>query len=544
VPARTVLTLLQAAGRGRRVPRPRRPPLRRRAAALLVLSIVVGVAIGAVLAAESHRTTPIHATQTAPRPAGAQTRPLRADVTLAAGSGQIRVPDSYLGLSTEYWAVPSWERQGSVLSRVLGLLRVPGDGPLVLRIGGDSADKTLWDSNTGVFPEWVVELTPAWLNELTALERRTGVRLILDLNLVTATAAISAEWAGAADAALPRGSLLGFEIGNEPDLYSRKTWNEIVSQTIAASELLPESLTPTGYAEDFDAYARAVLAVAPGVPLFGPVVAYPARGVGWIATLLARPHPGLRAVTAHEYPYSACARPWSSQYPTIARLLGESATAGIAKALEPAIRTAARAGLRFRLSELNSVTCGGRAGVSDAFATALWAPDALFELLRAGVDAVNVHVRPGTINAAFSLSSRGLSANPLLYGLILFARTVGPESKLVPVRVAASRPLRLKAWAVRVRSGAWHVLLINKGRSAVTAALHLPGLGRVGPASIERLRAPSVDSRFGVTLAGQHLSLSGRWVGSRSLQRIPRDSGAYEVTVPGFSAALVETPRG
>jgi hypothetical protein len=32
--------------------------------------------------------------------------------------------------------------------------------------------------------------------------------------------------------------------------------------------------------------------------------------------------------------------------------------------------------------------------VSDTFATALWAPDALFELLRAGIDGVNVHVRP------------------------------------------------------------------------------------------------------------------------------------------------------
>ena len=223
-----------------------------------------------------------------------------------------------------------------------------------------------------------------------------------------------------------------------------------------------------------------------------------------------------------------------ASYPTIARLLAEPATAGMAKAIEPAIRFAARAGLPLRLTELNSVNCGGRAGVSDTFATALWAPDALFELLRAGVDAVNVHVRPGTINAAFSLSSHGLSANPLLYGLILFARTLGPDPELVPVQVAGSHSLRLKAWAVRVRSGALHMLLINKGGQAVTTTLRLPGLG----ASVRSAADALVGGlAFGVTLDGQHLSLTGRWIGSRSVERILPISTTYEVTVPRFSAA-------
>ena len=59
-------------------------------------------------------------------------------------------------------------------------------------------------------------------------------RLILDLNLVTASPAISAEWAGRAEAALPSGSIAGFEIGNEPDLFSRKVWLGIVSRTSSA----------------------------------------------------------------------------------------------------------------------------------------------------------------------------------------------------------------------------------------------------------------------------------------------------------------------
>ena len=65
-------------------------------------------------------------------------------------------------------------------------------------------------------------MTPSWLKQVSVLVRRSGVRLILDLNLVTTSPAISAQWAGAAEAALPHGSIAGFEIGNEPDLYNRK----------------------------------------------------------------------------------------------------------------------------------------------------------------------------------------------------------------------------------------------------------------------------------------------------------------------------------
>ena len=144
------------------------------------------------------------------------------------------------------------------------------------------------------------------------------------------------------------------------------------------------------------------------MPLVGPVVANP-DPPEWISSLLSAPHPGLGAVSAHRYPYSACVHdPFNPAYPSTGP--SESATVGMARALTPAVRLAHRAGLPFRLTELNSVTCGGVEGVSDTFATALWAPDALFELLRAGVDGVNVHVRPYTINAAFACHARGLRA--------------------------------------------------------------------------------------------------------------------------------------
>jgi hypothetical protein len=505
----------------------------RRIVALLLAAVVV-VGTGSLFLATAHHPSSAPATRvTAP------TTPLPAEVSIVHGARTIHIPGSFLGLSTEYWAIPVWDQQSSVLSRVLSLLRVPGDGPLVLRIGGDSADEALWESAVGELPAWVVELTPAWLSQTSALVRHSGVRLILDLNLVTASPAISAQWADAAEDTLPRGGIAGFEIGNEPDLYNRSYWMRVVFATIAAGQLLPRSLSASDYAADFNAYARAVAAVGPGEPLLGPAVAYPSRDIKWISTLLARPHPGLRAVSAHWYPYSACARPGSPGYPTIARLLSEAATAGAASRLAPAVRLAHSAGLPFRLTELNSVTCRGRPGVSDTFTTALWAPDALFELLRTGVDAVNVHVRPGTSNAAFSLTRNGLSTSPLLYGLILFSRTLGPGAQLVPVHTYSSPSLRLKVWAVRLRSGALHVLLINKGDRPAAVALRLPG---ARPATVERLLAPSASARSGVTLGGRHLSAAGAWVGSPRTEWIVPYASGYRITVPRFSAALVDVP--
>ena len=47
------------------------------------------------------------------------------------------------------------------------------------------------------------------------------MRLIVDLNLVTDTPLTAATWARAAETSLPRGSIIGFEVGNEPDIYDR-----------------------------------------------------------------------------------------------------------------------------------------------------------------------------------------------------------------------------------------------------------------------------------------------------------------------------------
>jgi hypothetical protein len=449
------------------------------------------------------------------------------------------VPRSFFGISTEYWAIPVFERRFVEFVRVLRLLHAPGTGRFVLRVGGDSTDHALFDVDVGRRPRGIFQLDSDWFGQMRALVNHIDARLILDLNLVTDLPRMAGLWADAAIDELPRGTVSGFEIGNEPDLYSHRHWLAVFAHIEPLARVLPPRLTPATYVDLFQAYGRVLAALAPHMPLLGPVVAYPIAHSDWITTLLEARHPGLRMVTAHEYPYSACAGPLSRSYPTVARLLAEEATAGVVARMKRSIDVAHGEGLPFRLTELNSVTCGGVPGVSDTFATALWAPDMLFELLRAGVDGVNVHVRAYAVNAAFTLARQGIVAHPLLYGLITFTRMLGPDARLVAVHLRTGG--HLKAWATQVAGRTLHVLLINKGTGRATVRLSVPASGA---ASVQRLLAPSVAARSGVTLDGRYLGPNVEWRGHRSSETIAPVGAGYRLALPPTSAALLTFQLG
>ena len=474
----------------------------------------------------------------APPPQPAGPAPAVASVTVTRNAYTVPVPGSFFGISTEYWALPLFERNIPVFERVLAMLHEPGDGPLVLRIGGDSADHSFWMPRSRRMPGWAFALTPSFLARLSALVRRDRVKLIIDLNLVTDNPLTAAEWAHAAETALPRGSIVGFEIGNEPDLYSRRYWMAATAKSPFQVSSLPLALTPSTYVADFRAYAAVLGEGAPDIPMVGPAVAHSRVSLPYISTLIENQRAELGSVSGHLYPYSACVHnPRSPSHPTVERVLSRQATYAFHSDVVGAVAVAHAAGLKFRLTEFNSVTCGGKPGVSDTFATALWAPDALFTAMRTGVDGANLHVRANAINAAFTITRGGLVARPLLYGLMLFNQTLGPQARLVRLQLSAPRSLNVSAWAVQVRGGILHVLLIDKSNRAVRFDLHLPA---GGPASVQRLIAPSPYARGGVTLDGRHLNYEARWIGAARTETIsPGLRGGYEVTLARRSAALI-----
>ncbi len=461
-------------------------------------------------------------------------------VTIPARESLVDIPRSFLGFSTEYWTLPVDELHAKLYRRVLSDLHVPGDGPFVLRIGGDSSDHTFYDPRYGHLPRWAFDLTPEFVDRTAAIVRRLGLRVILDMNLITGSPELAGSWARYAETQMPPRSIIGLEVGNEPDLYSYAFWLGVTAGIRISGDGLPRDITPVDYAADFRAYAWVLTRVAPGVPLLAPALANPGADRSFISTLIASPHPGLRVISGHRYPYSGCTPPNTPQYPTFARVLGEQATAGMARSVKPAVLIAHRAGFPFELTEFNSITCGGLPGVSNTYATALWAPDAAFELLAAGVKAIHLHARQHAINDPFTFDPTGLQARPLLYGLMLFIRTLGPHARLVPLRLKSATDLHLKAWAVRVGARTLHLLLINKGPNALRVGLHLPTRD---PASMQRLLGPSPSATTDVTLRGQTFGHEATWQGKPARTQIkPHAPGHYTVPLPPYSAALLTLP--
>jgi hypothetical protein len=380
-----------------------------------------------------------------------------------------------------------------------------------------------------------------------ALAHRLGAKMIMGLNLAANDPTLAAAEARAYVKAFGRDSLEALEIGNEPNVFHNVT----VFHTASGGRI---HARPPGYGySQFLPEFAAIASASPPLPLAGPALAVgPTPGDGsWIQSL-----PGFLThqrrvgiVTVHRYPLRNCyVAPSSEQYPTVPNLLAGYATAGLANSLRPWVRVAHGEHRQLRVDELNSVACRGRKGVSDTFASSLWAVDALFQLARLGVDGVSIHTLPNSAYEAFQFSRHNgrwrAWVRPVYYGLQLFAEAAPPGSRLIRLTGVKART-QVSAWATRAPDQRLRVVLINKSQSRNrTVALRIPGsAGTTG--TVGRMLAPSVHSRRGVTLGGRTYG-SQTYTGSLSpLQTQPLTGGAgtYVVKLPRGSAALLTFDR-
>jgi hypothetical protein len=246
--------------------------------------------------------------------------------------------------------------------------------------------------------------------------------------------------------------------------------------------------------------------------------------------------------TYHFYPLRRCYTPSSSPVaPTLANLLSRQAIT-VPADIRAAVSAAHAHGARFRLDELNSVSCKGQSGVSDTFASALWALEALYRMARAGIDGVNIHTLANVPYEPFAFSNAGgqwrAEVKPMYYGLLAFARAAPAGSRFLPT---AHRGIGgFRSWATRGRDGTDHLVLINDARHPLTLAIAAPGA--TGDATLERLKAPGLTATGGVSLGGQSYgasTTSGELSGPLQGQRLSQVQQHYVVSLPGDSAALL-----
>jgi hypothetical protein len=449
------------------------------------------------------------------------------------------MPPGFLGFSFEYKAMHQYAgRNPTAINPVLlSLVKQlnPGQSPII-RIGGDSTDYTWWPIPGEIAPGGVsYALTPGWLRTVRAFATDLNAKLILGINLEAGRPALAAQEARALVQGIGTNDIGALEIGNEPDIYP-VVWYQ--SRNGVTYRGRPASYTMQDFIAEFSRFR----AVMPAVPIAGPALA----GATWMADLPAflSAEPGLAYVTYHHYPLRACvADPSNPIFASIPNLLLDSSSAGLASTMAPFVQQAHGAGVKFRLDELNSASCRGRAGTSNTFASALWVLDTLFNLAATGVDGINLHTLPGAPYQPFTFSqsaSGAWSGNvmPIYYGMLMFAQADPPGATLLNVG-APDGPLKI--WATQDASGRIHVVLVNKDlTNAYTAQISLPG--PTTPGSLETLSAPNFESTTGVQIGGQTFAPNtptGQLTGTPQLQSVTPLFGQYNITVPAASAAML-----
>ncbi len=373
-------------------------------------------------------------------------------------------------------------------------------GPSVLRLGGNLVDMTKWNPNgKGGNPK---EIAPADVRQLAAFLAATGWKAVYGINLKTNTSANAASEAQFAAKTLG-GNLIAFEIGNEPNVYR----------------------TESTYETSYNAYVKAIRAKVPAAVFDGPG-AY--GNTAWLQPFASHEkNNSLAILSMHTYV-------GNNTNATVSGLLASTQPGGKFPGQFAALQSAKNGNgiAQWRMTEANSYFHGGKDGVSNVQAAALWSLDFMYGIASHSGDGVNFH---GGTSTQF----------PLHYSPIRF-------SGLVPVGVQAvyygellwrlAGTGALHAASVSGASGvtAWGIgdnaFVNNRSSAALSATITLPS--PASKASVYLLTAPSLTSRS-ITVAGSGVSSGGSF--HPSPQTVTVSGTKVVVSVPAHSAVLVVT---
>jgi len=439
------------------------------------------------------------------------------------------VPMNFTGLSYESAQLGHPEFFSAQNAALIALVRRLGPQG-VLRIGGNTSDYTRWspdDADTarnntssainpdaGTAAKTASIITPQAIRNLNDFMVATGWQLIYGLDLRRGTPENAA--AEATFVAKTLGSrLLAFQIGNEPDMNhndgEKQRW------------------TFDQYWSQFVIFRDAIRKAVPNAPFAGPDIA---KELDWI-TNMANHKPDLVMLTGHYYAEG----PPKDPAMTLEFLLkrGRNPESGEIATVHKATQML---GKPYRMSEGNSCFHGGKPGVSDTFASALWSADYMLQLAQAGYIGVNLHGGgEGLYTPIAGSIENGFTARPVYYGMLLAQDFVGctlVEAKLGGQTSAAN----VTAFAA-TQGKQYKLAVFNKSSLLVSVAID--GLAAsIHSAAVSLLQAPAIDSKDGVTFGGSAVSKDGSFT-PRSQSTLSLRHGKASLDLPPYTAALITT---
>ena len=299
-----------------------------------------------------------------------------------------RIPEDYVGLSYEVQQLldPTFfSAQNAGLIREFKSLSARG----VLRLGGNTSEFEWWkptpESKEPQHPqtrEVVGEpkahyypVTAEAVRNLAAFLRATGWTCLYGIGMGTNTPERSATEAGYG-AEMLGDRLQYFQIGNEADLFSHHLRD-------------PNTWNAKAYLDEWLAIAHAVTKAVPAARFGMPDVA---ADVSWL-TQIAEIWPSIQnpphvTTLTHHYYFGG---PATNPDVNIPNLLKPATMARVQKTADTATAAADKMGVRVRMTEGNTCYRGGKPGVSDVFAAALWSADYSLLLASNNYSGVNLH---------------------------------------------------------------------------------------------------------------------------------------------------------
>jgi hypothetical protein len=474
-------------------------------------------------------------------------------LTLRADRLGNKIGEDFTGLSYESAQLGNPRFFSGDHTELAGFLRKLGTSG-VLRIGGNTSEYCYWtpdpaDANAGnqgnpanaesmrtgdkanpiafglaVGPDTghkapaPVNITPQAVRNLREFLDACGWKLIYGLNMGTGTVE------GAADEAayvmdVAGSKLIAFQLCNEPDLFFR---NGIRQRDYDHKQ----------FSEEWRRFYDAIRARVPNAPFAGPDTAYNNEWLVPFAKEFKR-----EAVFLSQHYYAE--GPPTDPAMTIERLLRPNPK--LEAEFEGMQKTMRESGLPFRLAETNSCYQGGKQGVSDTFASALWGADLMYQLASAGGMGINFHGGGyGWYTPIAGTRQDGLLARPIYYGMLLFAQAGAGQLVESKLQDTDQAPL-LTAYGLLSASGAVKVAAFNKNLDR-GVRLSIDAGQASQRVSLLRLHAPRVDDTTDITFGGSTVGSGGAWSVTR--EEIPKvKNGAAVLELPAASAALITFDR-
>jgi hypothetical protein len=400
----------------------------------------------------------------------------------------------------------------------------------VLRLGGNTSEFAYWkprsDSPEPEHPqvrEVVGEpkaqyyaVTPDAVRNLAEFLQATGWTCVYGVGMGTNLPARAAEEAAFAAETLG-GHLQYFQIGNEADLFDRHLRD-------------PKTWSAKTYLEEWLALARAIAVRVPAAKFGMPDVA---SNVAWLTdiadlwpSIQAPPH--ITTLTHHYY----FGGPATNPDVNIPNLLRPATMQKVQNTANIASAAASKMGARVRMTEGNTCYRGGKPGVSDVFAAALWSADYSLLLASNNYSGVNLHGGTGksvansvggSLPGDALLEAKGETPEqiashphpfytpiatfgsdyvlePVAYGLKFAGSFSGGTLLNSGLKTELSTKLQAAgvnatAYAAKLPDGHTSVIILNKDAAADLEVELDFGRDASGVARTETLHAPGLDSR-------------------------------------------------